>query len=296
VLLVINGAPGVGKSTLASRFAKDAPLALILDIDSIRTHLGQWQERDESKVVARDLAIALARAHLLADHDVIVPQFFWRHEFRDRLAALAREVGVPFVEVVLTADEAAISERFRRRRDTHAELGVDHPQSDLPDETVSVELPLADARLVEDARTREVPIISTADDVDESYRALREAVRGADLAVAELPHWLRRTGQYVRVSLGEIDSTEVSRHLLDRGWVRLRSVLDRETCARLFAAAPDDWVKEPEQIGSVKQRGLRTGCVFDACPTEVQGSAMTSSLRLREVSRLSPPAFQGSTP
>jgi predicted kinase len=179
VLLVINGAPGVGKSTLASRFAADEALALILDIDSIRTHLGQWQERDESKVVARDLAIALARAHLSAGHDVIVPQFFGRREFPQRLAELAREVGVRFVEVVLTADDAAIIERFRRRRSAYAASGQYHPQSDLPDESVSIELPLANVRLVEDARARGVPIVSTAADLEQSYVALREAVATA---------------------------------------------------------------------------------------------------------------------
>jgi predicted kinase len=180
VLLVINGAPGVGKSTIARRFADDDPLALILDIDSIRTHLGQWQERDESKVVARDLAMALARAHLLSGHDVIVPQFLGRPEFRDRLAALAREVGVRFVEVVLTSDDAAIIERFRRRRGVHAGSAESHPQSDLSDASVSVELPLANVRLVEEARARGVPIISAGDDLDASYRALRESVVGAD--------------------------------------------------------------------------------------------------------------------
>ena len=176
MLLVINGAPGAGKSTLASRFASDDPLALILDIDSIRTQLGQWQEHDESKVVARDLAIALARAHLVAGHDVIVPQFLGRPEFRDRLALLAGEAGVRFVEVVLTADDAAIIERFQRRRDAQANAGQSHPQSDLPDAAVSVELPLANARLIEDAKARGVPIVSTSSDLQTSYRALREAV------------------------------------------------------------------------------------------------------------------------
>jgi predicted kinase len=176
VLLVINGVPGVGKSTLASRFADEDPLALILDIDSIRTHLRQWQEHDESKVLARELAIAVARAHLLAGHDVIVPQFLGRREFRERLAGLAHEIGVPFVEVVLTADDAAIVERFRRRHNALAESAQYHPESDLPDASVTVDLPLANVQLVEDATTRGVPIVSTAADLDTSYRELREAV------------------------------------------------------------------------------------------------------------------------
>jgi hypothetical protein len=102
-----------------------------------------------------------------------------RPEFRDRLAGLAREVGVRFVEVVLTADDAAIVERFRRRRNAHVDSGQCHPQSDLADASVSVELPLANIQLVEDAKTRGVPIVSTAADLDTSYRALRQAVASA---------------------------------------------------------------------------------------------------------------------
>jgi predicted kinase len=57
VLLLINGAPGVGKSVLAERYADDRALALIIDVDDIRRHLGRWADVQESKVVAHDLAI-----------------------------------------------------------------------------------------------------------------------------------------------------------------------------------------------------------------------------------------------
>ena len=57
MLLLINGAPGVGKSTLAQRYADDHALALIIDIVDIRRHLGRWADVRESKVVAHDLAI-----------------------------------------------------------------------------------------------------------------------------------------------------------------------------------------------------------------------------------------------
>jgi predicted kinase len=73
VLLLINGAPGVGKSTLARRYADDHPLTLVVEIDAIRTQLGGWQTRDESRLIARELAIALIRAHLAAGHDIVVP-------------------------------------------------------------------------------------------------------------------------------------------------------------------------------------------------------------------------------
>jgi predicted kinase len=84
VLLVLNGAPAVGKSTLAQRYADEHPLSLVIDIDMIRSHLGRLESLDESKLVARDLAVARARAHLLSGHDVIVAQYLGRPEFLER--------------------------------------------------------------------------------------------------------------------------------------------------------------------------------------------------------------------
>jgi predicted kinase len=176
VLLLINGAPGVGKSTLAHRFADEHPLALIIDIDSIRTHLGQWAKVDESKLVARDLALALTRAHLLDGHDVIVPQYLGRPEYRERLRLLATETDVPFVEVLLTDDADRITQRFRERRAEYASTGAEHPEGDLSDDEVATEVPRANDRLLRDAISRGVPVISAKGGTDASHRALLEVL------------------------------------------------------------------------------------------------------------------------
>ena len=172
MLLLINGAPGVGKSTLAQRYADDHPLALIIDIDSIRTRLGQWRNLDESKLIARDLALALARSHLLSGRDVIVPQYLGRPEYRERLELLAAETDVPFVEVLLTDDADRITERFRERRAEFASTGAAHPEGDLSDEAVATEVRQANDRLLKDAIAREVPVVSAQHGPDVSYRAL----------------------------------------------------------------------------------------------------------------------------
>lgn len=172
VLLLINGAPGVGKSTLAQRYADDHPLALIIDIDSIRTHLGQWTDVDESKLVARDLAVALARAHLLDAHDVVVPQYLGRPEFRERLQLLATETDVAFMEVLVTDDADRITQRFRARRADYSRTGTAHPEGDLDDEAVATEVARANDVLLRDADSRDVLVISAAGGADVSYRAL----------------------------------------------------------------------------------------------------------------------------
>jgi len=176
VLLVLNGAPAVGKSTLAHRYADEHPLALVIDIDMIRSHLGRWHELDESKVVARDLAVALVRTHLLGGHDVIVPQYLGRPEFLERLRDVAAEIGVPFVEVVLTDDADEITKRFRLRRAEYEARGAQHPEADLAADAIATALPEANQRLLRDAASRGVSVVSAEGGPEASYQLLCHAL------------------------------------------------------------------------------------------------------------------------
>ena len=176
VLLLVNGAPGVGKSTLAQRYADEHALALIVDIDAIRMQLGQWRERDESKLVARNLAVAIARAHLVAGHDVVVPQMLAQPEFREQLALVASEVQQAFIEVVLTASDDVVVARFRDRRRALAREAEMHPQLDITDDAIATEIPRLNAQLVADARARDVAVIDTTDGSEPACRALFDAI------------------------------------------------------------------------------------------------------------------------
>ncbi len=71
-LILLNGLPGVGKSTLAREYVAARPGTLNLDIDVLRTLLGgPWQETAE---LGRSLALQIITAHLDSGHDVVVPQ------------------------------------------------------------------------------------------------------------------------------------------------------------------------------------------------------------------------------
>ena len=115
-LLLVNGLPGSGKSTLAARYVADRPLALCLDVDVVRGLLGAWMDRPhDAGLLARRLALAMARVVLTDDRDVVVPQFLARPRFIGELEGLAADVGAQFVEVVLVEEPDAAAARLAHR-------------------------------------------------------------------------------------------------------------------------------------------------------------------------------------
>jgi len=115
-LVLINGAPGVGKSTLAAALAHDRALTLPLDVDAIKHSLGRWAEDPSaSGLHARRLTLALTSEHLSAGYDVVIGQYLARPGFIDDLAALAERHGAQFIEFILEIDEPALAERLRVR-------------------------------------------------------------------------------------------------------------------------------------------------------------------------------------
>ena len=128
MLILLNGAPGSGKSTLAELYVDDHPLALNLDIDRIRDLLGRWQDdATQAGLLARELTLAMARTHMDAGHDVIIPQYLGRLPFVERLELLALDLAVPFREVVLLDSKRNTLRRFSDR--TRAAASVYHVEA-----------------------------------------------------------------------------------------------------------------------------------------------------------------------
>jgi predicted kinase len=118
-LVLINGAPGSGKTTLAQALSQDQPMSLALDVDAIKHSLGRWAEdASASGLQARRLSLALAREHLSAGYDVVMGQYLARTPFLQDLESLSVSIDARFFEFVLELDAKALAERLAGRATT----------------------------------------------------------------------------------------------------------------------------------------------------------------------------------
>lgn len=174
-LVLVNGPPAVGKTTLAARYVADHPLALNLDIDALRCAMGQWETHDHSKQLARALAVAMARVHLKGGNDVVIPQLLARTEFIEVLEGVAAEAGAVFHETLLMATTDETLQRFRDRRAALEARGVAHPQRSVEPDAESIAAIIVELEDV--ARRRpQTRVIRAGDGVDTAYAALGDAL------------------------------------------------------------------------------------------------------------------------
>lgn len=179
-LILINGLPGVGKSTLARMLADQCPLMLVLDIDVVRGLLGRWEERrGDAGIAARRMALEMARSHLESGSDVVVPQFLGKVEFVLQLEELCASTQATFREVMLhiaTAEEAAdrfsartLNPESQQHRDAVAGLAA----GGSVDEFVGMQARLDEVLAV---RPATVEVMSVFGDIEGTFRRLLAAV------------------------------------------------------------------------------------------------------------------------
>jgi len=180
-LIVLNGPPAIGKSTIARRYVDEHPLALNLDIDSVRRLLGRWQDApNEAGLLAREMTLTMARVHLRGGHDVVLPQYLGQPAFLQQAEDVAAEAGASFHEFVLMdgRDEAVrrFTERTARSTEpTHVDAGRLVEQFGGTDALFAMYDRLL---LVISARPRARVVQCPDGAVDEAYREMLAIVGG----------------------------------------------------------------------------------------------------------------------
>lgn len=115
-LIILNGALGVGKSTLSEKYAEAHPLTLKLDIDEIRRWISNFrEEKDISGPLSKKIANEMARVHLQAGYDVVISQIFIHEEPLENLEKVARECGADFYEFLISISREDSIRRFIER-------------------------------------------------------------------------------------------------------------------------------------------------------------------------------------
>ena len=115
-LLHLNGASGVGKSTLARAWAAGRPGTLVLDIDELRSWVSGWEDDFVGTGDAvRATALAMITAYLQTGRDVVLPQLVVTPTELDRFEAAATAAGAAYVGVVLRLDPDELLRRLHAR-------------------------------------------------------------------------------------------------------------------------------------------------------------------------------------
>ncbi len=115
-LIILNGSPAIGKSTIAQKYIDNHPMALKLDIDQIWFMLGQWQaSRPRSNDQKMKLAYVMAGTHLQDGYDVIIAQHLDNVSYYKIFESIVRASGADMYEVLLHAPVQDAIERCMER-------------------------------------------------------------------------------------------------------------------------------------------------------------------------------------
>ena len=173
-LIHLNGAPGVGKSTIAERYVAEHPGVLDCDIDRLRRLVGGWADDfDGVGAIVRPVALAMIGAHLRGGRDVVLPQLLADEDERARFRAVAVEAGHTYVHLLLQAPRGVAQDRFHARPDDELH-GVIRAEVERNGGRLAIDD--LDRRLAASAVASGAVVVEAGAGVESTYRAVLAAI------------------------------------------------------------------------------------------------------------------------
>jgi predicted kinase len=178
-LILLNGNPGMGKTTLAQRYIDENPMALNLDIDNIWIMMGGWDKPDsDSNRLKFKYARQIADMHLAEGYDVIMPQLIQNVEQSEALERIARANNARLKEVVLLSTVEDAIERCKTRARSQGHSSGFRPNGVLDNGGREKMLRSMHANMMAAVALRPdtVQIVSVEHDIDGTYAQLLKAI------------------------------------------------------------------------------------------------------------------------
>lgn len=179
-LILLNGNPGMGKTTLATRYAQTKEMTLNLDVDNIWIMMTGWDTpNSDTNRLKRKYSYAITDMHLAEGHDVIVPNILQTIEQYESFERIARANNAALKEVVLLSNVEDAIERCKTRARTQGHQDGFRPGGLLDKGGREVMLRTMHANMLDTIAQRPnmVRIESVRGDIDGTYNKLLQSIQ-----------------------------------------------------------------------------------------------------------------------
>lgn len=115
-LIIINGPPTAGKTTLALRLRDAMPNSVSIAFDDVRRNISHYEKDAEgSRSLAYDITLEMVKVCLAKGKDVIFNRLILEENRLDDLYLAARHANAQVVELMLWGSKERIMERCDKR-------------------------------------------------------------------------------------------------------------------------------------------------------------------------------------
>jgi predicted kinase len=115
-LIILNGPPGVGKSTIAVRLHQELPSSVLIDVDELRRSIPDYKERrQESLLLAYEKTAEAIGDLLKRGQSVIIDKSISQSDTLDSLIEVGKRYDAEIYEFLLFADKSTVQARADER-------------------------------------------------------------------------------------------------------------------------------------------------------------------------------------